>query len=429
MSRAHREKIMSNSARKNQITLTPLFDTLEHLSARSFPAVYDAYTPPLAPQDYHQATQFLRSYRGSESTFNAYRRDIERFLQWCWLIKKKSLSDIHRDDIEHFIEFCQKPLASWVGHKNVARFIERQGKREVNPEWRPFVNAINSKKSHNTTFQDRKLNQLSQKALQAIFAILSSFYAYLLQEAYVTQNPVAQIRQKSKFLRKYQTAPIVRRLSELQWSYVIETAKQMAQQNPVSHERTLFIMNALYAMYLRISELAASKRWEPQMGHFQQDHDGNWWFITVGKGNKQRMIAVSQDMLEALKRYRRHLNLASLPFRGETTALLAKIKGIGAINSTRQIRHIVQTCFDTAILRLQKDQFYDEAESLKAATVHWLRHTGISEDVKHRPREHVRDDAGHSSSAITDKYIDAELRERHLSARKKKIDPNSVEKT
>jgi hypothetical protein len=56
------------------------------------------------------------------------------------------------------------------------------------------------------------------------------------------------------------------------------------------------------------------------------------------------------------------------------------------------------------------------------ATVHWLRHTGISDDVKIRPREHVRDDAGHSSSAITDKYIDIELRERHRSARNKIIE-------
>jgi hypothetical protein len=33
----------------------------------------------------------------------------------------------------------------------------------------------------------------------------------------------------------------------------------------------------------------------------------------------------------------------------------------------------------------------------------------------------VRDDAGHSSSATTDKYIDIELRERHQSARNKLI--------
>jgi hypothetical protein len=63
----------------------------------------------------------------------------------------------------------------------------------------------------------------------------------------------------------------------------------------------------------------------------------------------------------------------------------------------------------------------EEAERLSAATVHWLRHTGISEDVKHRPREHVRDDAGHGSSAITDRYIDVERAERHASARHKKI--------
>ena len=55
------------------------------------------------------------------------------------------------------------------------------------------------------------------------------------------------------------------------------------------------------------------------------------------------------------------------------------------------------------------------------ATVHWLRHTGISDDVKLRPREHVRDDAGHSSGAVTDKYIDIERNARHASAKNKNL--------
>ena len=33
----------------------------------------------------------------------------------------------------------------------------------------------------------------------------------------------------------------------------------------------------------------------------------------------------------------------------------------------------------------------------------------------------MRDDAGHGSSAITDRYIDVERRQRHASAKKKKI--------
>ena len=81
----------------------------------------------------------------------------------------------------------------------------------------------------------------------------------------------------------------------------------------------------------------------------------------------------------------------------------------------------MQQCFDKTIERLKQDNFFDEAEMMLSATVHWLRHTGISEDVKIRPREHVRDDAGHGSSAITDKYIDIELRARHASAKKKPI--------
>ncbi len=46
---------------------------------------------------------------------------------------------------------------------------------------------------------------------------------------------------------------------------------------------------------------------------------------------------------------------------------------------------------------MKPDGMYDlDAAELKEATVHWLLHTGISEDVQNRPREHVRDYAGHS---------------------------------
>ena len=181
-------------------------------------------------------------------------------------------------------------------------------------------------------------------------------------------------------------------------------------------------MSALYSMYLRISELAASDRWEPKMNDFARDSEDNWWFTTVGKGNKQRQIAVSEAMLEALKRWRTHLKLTPLPSPADNAPLISKQTGKGPVTSTSLIRKVVQNCFDQAIIKLKKDDFIEEADSLLEATVHWLRHTGISDDVKIRPREHVRDDAGHSSSAITDKYIDIELNERHRSAWKKPME-------
>ena len=76
-------------------------------------------------------------------------------------------------------------------------------------------------------------------------------------------NPVASIRQKSKFIRKDQIKPPIRRISTLQWDYVLETAEGLANANPEEHERTLFIMHCLFAMYLRISELVADDRSTP----------------------------------------------------------------------------------------------------------------------------------------------------------------------
>ena len=219
----------------------------------------------------------------------------------------------------------------------------------------------------------------------------------------------------------YQTKAIIRRLTDLQWDYVIETARKLADSDP-RHERTLFIMSALYGMYLRISELTANDRWDPKMNHFFKDNDGLWWFTTVGKGNKQRNITVSDSMLLALKRWRNHLNKSPLPSPDDTFPLIPKERGQGSISSTNQIRNIVQYCFDATIERMQSDGLGEEAQTLQFATVHWLRHTGISDDVKIRPREHVRDDAGHSSSVTTDKYIDINLRERHASAKNKLIE-------
>lgn len=401
----------------------PLFDSLKFINLKqNIPSMQTIQGMSYAKHDYSQALHFLYSYRGSEATFNAYRREIERLLQWSWFILGKSIKNLRRDDFEAFIVFCQKPPKHWIGIKNVARYVTHQGKRTPHPEWRPFVATVDKMTSQKGCSPDIKKYSLSQKALQAIFAVCGSFYNYLIQENYIDFNPIAQIRQKSKFIRQ-QKSNLIRRLSELQWSYVIETAAILAAKNPAQHNRTLFIMKALYGMYLRISELAASSRWQPQMGHFQKDSDGNWWFLTVGKGNKERLISVSDEMLNALKDYRRSLSLSSLPSRGETTELIKKTSGSGPIRSTRQIRSIVQSCFDAAHARMVQDGLNDEALELKTATVHWLRHTGISEDVKHRPREHVRDDAGHSSSAITDKYIDVEKRARHASAKKKKLDP------
>ena len=396
-----------------------LFDTQEHLPEQVVPKELTTEQR----KDFNITRKFLACYVGSQGTFNSYRREVERLLQWSWVVSGKSLKKLKREDIENFIRFCQQPPKAWIGLKKSPRFIEHDDRRIPNPEWRPFVATVSKAEHRNGLRPNKKDYEISSGTLKESLAILSSFFNYLLQEEFVSANPVALIRQKSKFIRKAQTASKIRRLTPTQWESVIRMAEKMAKQNPTIHERTLFIVTALYAMYLRISELTATARWTPLMNHFFRDSGSRWWFTTVGKGNKQRDIAVSDAMLSGLKRWRQYLNLTPLPTPADDSALIPKIKGRGPLTNSTYIREIVQQCFDSAINDLKQQQLNEEADALLEATVHWLRHTGISDDVKIRPREHVRDDAGHSSGAITDQYIDVNLRDRNNTAKKKKIVP------
>ena len=418
----------------------PIFDTLNK-TIEQYKAIYDADNPrhiikqwlnncfqntnitlpSFAVKDYQAILNFLYTYRGSQQTFNVYRRDTERLLQWSWFVKEQSVLKHKRDDIEAFIEFCIKPYKRWIGTKTVARFKTKDGQKIPNLEWRPFDASLSKKAVRAGQVSTKGGYVCSQKTLKGLFSVSGSFYNYVLQEELVLANPVILIRQKSKFLRKDVTAPIIRRLSNTQWQTVIDCAKKRAKQHR-QYEREVFLLSCLYSMYLRISELVAKPKWIPTMGDFFQDNDKNWWFKTLGKGNKLRQIAVSNAMLDALKHYRcAYLELPPFPSMDEKTPLIGQLKDFNKpINNDRSLRKMVQSCFDDAIYSLKKAA-PEEAESLEAATVHWLRHTGISDDVKHRPREHVRDDAGHSSGAITDLYIDVELKERAKSAKQKPI--------
>jgi site-specific recombinase XerD len=399
----------------------PLIDTCQQLKEKDWSTFI---SPSFAPHDLMICLDFLKQYDHNNTTFESYRREIERLIQWSWLIDKKSVLDLKRPDMENYIQFCLDPPKSWIGVKKVARFMTSNDKRIPNPQWRPFVVTISKAAHKNGLKPDKQDYQLSQKAIREIFTILGSFYNYLALEEKVSNNPIALIKQKSKYIQKYQHQTQVMRLSEKQWQACLDTVKAMANHHPDKHERTLFIISCLYLLYLRISELCASERWTPVMNHFYKDNQACWWFKTVGKGNKMRDIAVSDDMLNALRRYRTSMGLTPLPSPNDQSPLLPKEKGKGGMASSRHIRRIVQEGFDETIHLLRSTGFSTEADSFESATVHWLRHTGISDDInkRGRPVAHVRDDAGHSSSAITDRYNDIDLIERHQSAKDKTLD-------
>lgn len=404
----------------------PLFDTLENLNDTHYVVnqYIETLSIPAAKQEFGLILEFLKSYANSKDTFTAYRREVERLLHWCWLVCKKPLKEVNRNDIRDYLQFIHTPPKHWMAVKINQRYIvDHEGLRKPNPAWRPFVVKISKVARRLGKSPNKSQYQLSNKSIEAIFAVLSSMFTYLQQEDYLEVNPVSLIRQKKGYIQRQQTRKVTRKLSRTQWLFVITTAEELAAADP-QHERTLFLMSAFYLLGLRISELAYGKDRLATMGNFAPDKRGLWWYTTVGKGNKERDVAVPDELLTALKRYRQNLELPPLPHRAEATPLFPKFKGKEGLGA-RQIRNIVQMVFDKAIDKLNSAGKKDEASDLATATVHWLRHTAISSEVEFRPREHIRDDVGHENPATMDKYIDTDRIARHQSAQSKRLKPGS----
>ena len=377
-----------------------------------------------AIDDYKYTKEFLQSKgRRNEATYNLFRGETEKFLLWAWLVAKKSVVQLKRRDLESYIDFVHKPPHQWIATNVYARYENRNGIRSVNENWRPFTIKIpKAQRLDNIDYQKKKQNyQCSQDNLKATFSVLNVYYDYLVTEDYAFGNAIASVKKDCPYLIKDSSFTEVKRLSSLQWDYILESTTKMADDNE-DHERTLFIIASLKTLYLRVSELSERSNWSPVMGHFWQDKDKNHWFKVFGKGSKQRDVSVPDSFLKYLHRYRESRGLNGFPLSSETDPLINKIKGSGGPTS-RQLRRVVQQAFDFAYQQMVQEGFKDEAQTLKEATTHWLRHTGASMDIESRPLKHMADELGHASMGTTDRvYVQSDHLERAKSGKKRLIE-------
>jgi hypothetical protein len=156
-----------------------IFDTMENIKKIAFPSNVKL---AFAHDDFDLARNFLREYDGNQATFNSYRREVERLLQWAWLIQEKSILQLSRLDVEEYLNFCKKPPLHWISTAKVPRFIEQDGLRTPNPAWRPFVVTVSKVAARKGVNPDPKTYLFSDRAFKEIFAVLSSFYNYLIIE-------------------------------------------------------------------------------------------------------------------------------------------------------------------------------------------------------------------------------------------------------
>ena len=376
-------------------------------------------------QDFDYAAAFLRSYsRKSEATFRGYRNEVERLLLWCWSVANKGVVELKRPDLERFFDFVHAPPPNWVAAAVADRFLPVNGEYLRNPLWRPFVVKISKADRRSMAERGEKAGKqsqhtLSHEAMKLCYSALSAFYDYLVDEGYAFGNPIPAIRKQSPYLLKGATRKNIKRLSDLQWEYVLNCAEKSADGSHES-ERALFVVALLKSLYLRVSELSERSNWVPVWRHFWRDSEGNQWLQVLGKGNKIRDVSVPGALLSYVGRYREMRQSIDMNFN-DGSVLVSKTRGSGGLTS-RQLRRIVQQVFDNAYQTMCEEGFASSAEELREASTHWLRHTGASIDIATRPLKHMADDLGHASMGTTDQvYIQSDMKERAQSGKKREV--------
>jgi hypothetical protein len=108
---------------------------------------------------------------------------------------------------------------------------------------------------------------------------------------------------------------------------VKDTIASMPQDTPrarAHHHRARWLFTLLYLGGLRIAEAGGNT-----MGQFfvRRDTDGTmrWWLTVHGKGDKDRLVPATRELMTELSRYRQSLGMTALPSPGEATPLVLPI--------------------------------------------------------------------------------------------------------
>lgn len=359
----------------------------------------------------------------SEHTYNRFRNEVERFLTWVFMVKMKPIDTLRKQDILEYVDFCWKPPVSFIGLAAYDRFVYHNGFYKVNPKWLPFrVKTPKGRQSETGSQADKKKYKPSQETLKSLFTGVVAFYKYLMSEEICYGNPAQIAKSDCRYFIADAQVKDIRRLTEDQWQYVLDIALTAAENND-DYERSLFVIASLKTLFLRISELSERKDWSPEMRHFWQDEQKNWWLKVYGKGRKLRDVSVPTQYLGYLKRYRQYRALSALPSSSDISPIVEKIRGQGGM-TTRHLTRLVQEIFDKAYEKMKLKEGEDAARKLQEASTHWLRHTGASMEIERgRALKDLSEDLGHASMATTDTiYVQSENKKRAASGKDRNVE-------
>lgn len=362
-----------------------------------------------AQNDTEAVVSWLVRYQDSKNTFDAYRREAERFLLWC-TDRQIALADVMTEDVLAYQEFLRQPAAkfcqqtiprylddgtqnpAWKSLKRVPQYL---ADGSANPEWRPFISG------------------LSPSAANQAMTVLFGCFEYLCTIGYLAANPFRAVKTRSRKPRK---KAVERYFDQDLWQLILthlETWPRDTTMAEAHYQRNRFLLSFLYLTGLRRSEMAQATTADLKLIR------GQWWLNVIGKGNLDADVPLPTDALNLLIAYRESTGRPGWPEPGKTEPLVMDIYGKGRPVTAKAIHQILTHLFETAAQSCGNPY---QAETLRAASAHWLRHTAATHQLEAGiPLLIVRDNLRHASVQTTEKYLHQERIRQHHETEKHRL--------
>ena len=345
-----------------------------------------------AANDHQAIGAWLASKRSGKlegdlsSTQRSYRKEAERLLLWSVLERKKALSSLSVEDATAYRSFLADPPSAWCGPRHHQRW---------SPLWRPLEGP------------------LTPVALRQSLIILKSLFAFLMSQGYVLGNPFTGVALPSTPLRPLGSS---RTLTVAQWDHIDSLLQNHVDTEPGRRLRRG--MRWLYATGLRLSEITNVKCEDLQQVEYRTTGGGAaicWLLSVIGKGGRSRQVPIPAELVDELgHELRRH--------GFEPQVDVASNRGIHVLArfdpglkrpapwSASGLYQSIKAFLAPAARGLDGA----DAQQLRKASTHWLRHAHASHALQGRAGESpvslqvVQNNLGHESIATTAMYLTTE---------------------
>lgn len=318
----------------------------------------------------------------SHSTFRAYKKEVERFVLWSVLIKKKSPFYLEIKDVVSYSKFLSNVVEThpkWCG----PRYSRSSNK------WKPFYCVVN----HKELPKDNRPRGLSNVSHDSAITILSSLFSWLDGDNIVNKNVFKLAKNKNK--SSCEQLKVARAFSWDEVKFIFRYINNSTDD--LINVRRLWVFQLMIFTGMRCSEIANTT-----YGAFMKDSTG-YYLQIKGKGNKLRLIPVNQLLEQAMINYRSQFGLSTYPAPGEKIPLVFALKSFSKV-SVRTINSIVSSTLQECAQTIKEDSYLKN--KLMSGSPHWFRGSFASEVNKQGVNQKTLQDLmGHSSPNTTARYL------------------------